>query len=138
MGSIPESGRSPGAGHGNLFQYSCLENPMDRGAWRATVRGVSKSWTRLKRLSTHTHTQAKVMCTPCSSGSVGVLRVFLPQALVSLSAKQGLRMRFVGLKLCSQSSSILQERIRALVTPVLSVTQLGFIPKISFAELAHS
>ena len=36
-GSIPESGRSPGGGHGNLFQYSCLENPMDRGAWWATV-----------------------------------------------------------------------------------------------------
>ena len=47
-------------------------------------------------------------------------------------------MRFVDFKLCSQSSSILRERIRALVTPVLSVTQLGFIPKISFAELAHS
>ena len=37
MGLIPESGRSPGEGHGNPFQYSCLENPMDRGAWWATV-----------------------------------------------------------------------------------------------------
>ena len=37
MGSIPGSGRSPGAGHGNPLQYSYLENPMDRGAWRATV-----------------------------------------------------------------------------------------------------
>ena len=43
MGSIPGSGRSPGAGHGNPLQYSCLENPMDRGAWRATVHGVSES-----------------------------------------------------------------------------------------------
>ena len=42
-GSIPGSGRSPGGGNGNLLQYSCLENPMDRGAWRATVHGVSKS-----------------------------------------------------------------------------------------------
>ena len=41
------SGRSPGEGNGNLLQYSCLENPMDRGAWRATVHGVTKSWTRL-------------------------------------------------------------------------------------------
>jgi len=39
--SIPGLGRSPGVGHGNPFQYSCLENPMDRGAWKATVHGVS-------------------------------------------------------------------------------------------------
>ena len=50
---IPGSGRSPGEGHGNQLQYSCLENPMDRGAWRATVHRVPKSQTRLKRLSTH-------------------------------------------------------------------------------------
>jgi len=43
MGSIPGSGRSPGGGHGNPLQYSCLENPMDRGAWTATVHGVAKS-----------------------------------------------------------------------------------------------
>ena len=43
-GSIPGSGRSPGEGHGNPLQYSCLENPMDRGAWRATGHGVAKSW----------------------------------------------------------------------------------------------
>ena len=47
-GSIPGSGRSPGGGHGNPLQYPCLENPMDRGAWQATVHGVSKSQTRLK------------------------------------------------------------------------------------------
>ena len=41
-GSIPGLGRSPGGGHGNAFQYSCLENPMDRGAWQATVRRVAK------------------------------------------------------------------------------------------------
>ena len=46
-GSIPGSGRSPGEGNGNPLQYSCLENPMDGGAWWATVHGVSKSWTRL-------------------------------------------------------------------------------------------
>ena len=47
-GSIPASGRSPGGGHGNPLQSSCLENPMDRGAWWATVHGVTKSWTQLK------------------------------------------------------------------------------------------
>ena len=46
---------SPGGGHGNAFQYSCLGNPRDRGAWWATVDGVIKSQTRLKQLSTHTH-----------------------------------------------------------------------------------
>ena len=47
LGWIPGLGRSPGGEHGNLFQYSCLENPMDRGAWWATVHGVAKSWTEL-------------------------------------------------------------------------------------------
>ena len=45
VGSIPESGRSPGGGNGNPFQYSCLGNPMDKGAWRAIVHGVAKTWT---------------------------------------------------------------------------------------------
>ena len=45
VGSIPGSGRSPGEGNGSPLQYSCLRNPMDRGAWQATVDGVAKSWT---------------------------------------------------------------------------------------------
>ena len=47
VGSIPGSGKSPGGENGNPLQYSCLENPMDRGAWRATVHEVAKSQTRL-------------------------------------------------------------------------------------------
>ena len=47
LGSIPGLGRSPGEGNGNPFQYSCLENPMDRGAWWATVHGVTKNQTRV-------------------------------------------------------------------------------------------
>ena len=47
MGSVPGSGRSPGEGNGNLLQYPCLENPMDRRAWLAAVCGVAKSQTRL-------------------------------------------------------------------------------------------
>ena len=45
VGLIPGLGRSPGGGHGNSLQDSCLENPRDRGAWWATVHGVTKSWT---------------------------------------------------------------------------------------------
>ena len=51
-GSTPGLGRSPGRGHGNTLQYSCLGNPMDRGAWQATVYRVSKSQTQMKQLST--------------------------------------------------------------------------------------
>ena len=52
MGSIPGSGRSPGGGHDNPLQYSCLENPMNRRAWQTTVHGVAKSRTELKPLTT--------------------------------------------------------------------------------------
>ena len=52
-GSIPVLGRSPGRGHGNPLQYSCLENPMDRGAWRAIAHGFEQSQTLLKWLGTH-------------------------------------------------------------------------------------
>ena len=53
MGLIPGLGRSPGGGHGNPLQCSCLESSMDRGAWWAAVHGVERSWTQLKQLSTH-------------------------------------------------------------------------------------
>ena len=53
-GSIPGSGRSPGGEHGNPLQCSCLGNPRDKGTWWATVHGVAKTRTLLKRLSTHT------------------------------------------------------------------------------------
>ena len=56
VSSIPGSGRSTGEGNGAPLQYSCLQNPMDSGAWRATDLRVTKSLTRLKRHSTH-HTQ---------------------------------------------------------------------------------
>ena len=52
---IPGSGRAPGGGDGNAFQYSCLENPTDRRAWQATVHRVAKSRTRLKQLRMHAY-----------------------------------------------------------------------------------
>ena len=54
-GSIPGSGRSPGGGHGNPLLYRCLEYPVDRGAWRATVHGMPKIQIRLKQLSMYAH-----------------------------------------------------------------------------------
>ena len=64
-GLIPESGRSPGGRHGNPLQYSCLENPMDRGAWRATVHRVAKSQTWLRWFNTQTKAQILVNLSKC-------------------------------------------------------------------------
>ena len=61
VGSIPGLGRFPGGEHGNLLQYSCLETPMDRGAWRTTVHGVAKSHTQLKQLSTQKETREMIL-----------------------------------------------------------------------------
>ena len=60
-GLIPGSGRSPGGGHGNLLQYSCLENPMDGGAWWAAVHGVAKSRTLLSDFTFNFHFHALEM-----------------------------------------------------------------------------
>ena len=60
LGSVLGSGKSPGEGSSNPLQYSCLENPMDRGAWEGTAYGVIKGRTRLKQL---THTQTFIQ--PC-------------------------------------------------------------------------
>ena len=57
VGVIPGSERSPGGGCDNPFQYSCLENPMDRGGWWAKVHRVTMSQTQLKQLSTHAISQ---------------------------------------------------------------------------------
>ena len=54
-GSNPGPGRSPGEGNGNLLQYSCLGNPMERGTWWATVYGVTKELATTQQLHTHTH-----------------------------------------------------------------------------------
>ena len=68
LGSIPGLRRSPGEGNGNPLQYSCLENPMDGGAWWAAVYGVAKSQTRLSNFTFtfHFHALEKEMATHCS------------------------------------------------------------------------
>ena len=61
LGSIPRLGRSPGRGHGNPLQYSCLENPMDRAAWWGTVHRVAKSWTQLSDFTFNRASQVAVV-----------------------------------------------------------------------------
>ena len=73
LGWIPGLGRSPGGGHGNSLQCSCLENPLDRGVWGATVHRVTQSETQLKLLGTHTHTRVCV-CVCVAYGSSAVPR----------------------------------------------------------------
>ena len=70
MGLIPWSGRSAGGGNGNPLQYSCLENPMDRGAWQATVHGVEKSKTRLSTRAYVHHISYTVLNNEVSSISI--------------------------------------------------------------------
>ena len=74
VGSIPGSRRSPREGHGNPLQYSCLDNPMDRIAWRAIVHGVAKSWT-LKQLLTLTLTFTLSLSPDGSDGKESVCNV---------------------------------------------------------------
>ena len=65
-GSIPGLGRSPGGGHGNALQYSCLENPTDRGVWQATIHGVARSLTEAT-YHTCTHAVASGPVSPSST-----------------------------------------------------------------------
>ena len=65
VGSVPGSGRVPGRGNGKPLQFSCLENPMDRGAWWATAHGVTES-DMTERIHTHTKTTV-VICCKCSN-----------------------------------------------------------------------
>ena len=75
MGSIPGLGRSPGVGNGNPLQYSCVRNPMDRGAWWVTVHGVAESdMTEHTHTHTHTHTTQHKHCV---GQTVAVIRLLL-------------------------------------------------------------
>ena len=94
-GSIPEQGRSPGEGNGKPLQYSCIENPMDRGAYWAIVHRVTKSRTRLKQLHmhacTHTHTHTHIQREQFAQRSRRDFQLFLilVQALIICSLLTG-------------------------------------------------
>ena len=91
-GSIPELGRSPGEGHGNPLNYSCLKNPMDRRDWKGTVHGVAKSQTRLsnKHLNLRAALQHEVVQ---ASRSLGPFLSVLPGTLPLLAWTEDLRPR---------------------------------------------
>ena len=76
MDSIPGSGRSPGEGNGNPLQYSCLENPMDKGAWQGTVHGVAKSQTRLSNWTCMYYSDWFLNAAPALHVSMLVLCIF--------------------------------------------------------------
>ena len=84
LGLIPGLGRSPGEGNGYPVQYSCLENPMDRGAWKAPVHRAMKIQTQLKQLSTHAHHRSKalvkivVYTSPSSYSLLNILQSAFP------------------------------------------------------------
>jgi len=84
-GSIPGSGRSSGKGKGNPLQYSCLETPMDRGAWYATVHGVTKSRTRLSDFT---------LILTLSRYSVNISTIWLPPNLHRLMRFSGKQLKF--------------------------------------------
>ena len=80
MGLISGSGRSPGEGNGNPLQYSCLKNPMDRGAWRVIVHGVAKNWVQL--ITKHMDTEfwhCKRLEDISTCGSLNMQDKFKPQ-----------------------------------------------------------
>ena len=74
VGLIPRWRRSPGRGYGNPLQYSCLENPMYRGAWQATIHRVSKTQTQLRQLSTHQQ-RNKIIYMPTKHVSKATLKL---------------------------------------------------------------
>ena len=86
-GLAPELGRSPGGGHGNPLQCSCLENPMDGGAWWATVRRVSKSWMPASMHQLCIYVSPNLPVHPPHPSPIGIY-MFVPCVCVSISALQ--------------------------------------------------
>ena len=92
-GSIPGSGRSPGEGNGNPLQYSCLENPMEGGAWQATVHGVAKSQTGLSNFTfTFQDDRNQVSKSILSKFIVAIQHTFVELLIEKHGDKQRLRL----------------------------------------------
>ena len=97
-GSVPVSGRSPGGGHGNPLQYSCLGNPMDQGAWWATVHAVTKSQTLfVSDWTTNTHTNKGCISNPNNLGCGFPLKSSCENMEISLL---NVDLKHLGLPMC--------------------------------------
>ena len=101
-GLIPGSGRSPAGGNGNPLQYSCLENPMDRRAWWAMVRGITESDTT--EATSHTHTQGKEV-NENNLRLYGERKMKVPKENLGSEENQEVRRRRVGKKSCHDEES---------------------------------
>ena len=90
LGSIPGLGRSPGEGNGAPLQYSCLENPMDGGTWKAAVHGVAEGWTQLSDFifTFHSHALEKEMATHSSVLAWRIPGTGEPGGLPSLGSRR--------------------------------------------------
>ena len=131
-GSIPGSGKSPGEGNGNPFQYSCLENPMDRGAWWATVHGVAKSQTRLSDFThTHTHTHRLVIAFLPRSKCLLIPWLQSPSAQI-LEPRQKIKSLTVSIV----SPSICHE-VMGLDAMILVAWMLSFKPTFSLSSFTY-
>ena len=95
MGSIPGSGRSAGGRHGNLLQYSCLENLMDRRTCQAMIHKVAKSRVQLKQLSMHTQSHTEITISPVLSSVCEC--IFLQKYLATLNFVKSLSTKSVGI-----------------------------------------
>ena len=97
VSSVSESGRSSGGGCGNPFQYFCLENPMDRGAWQAIVQKVTKSWTWLKQLTQHSTVEIFYQ-TAHSQIAIRHTRLMTPKMWLVAGATEELSFKFFEFK----------------------------------------
>ena len=106
-GSIPGTGRSPGGGHGNPLYYSCLENPMDRGAWWAAVHRVTKSQTRLSDFTfTFRRQYDSNIRKPCYRKGISFLRCHSEVSQTGdLKKKKCISLQFWGLEVQDQGFS---------------------------------
>ena len=95
MGLIPGSGRSPGEGNGNPLQYSCLGNPMDEGAWRATAHGVTNSWPGLSAWTTHSKVSIVPPVVNDNRTSPGQLGIWEKAYLIMLPSRVSIGINFL-------------------------------------------
>jgi len=130
LGSISGLGRSTGKGNGSPLHYSCLENPMDRGAWRAAVHGVTKSQTRLSDSHTHTREGYSFCIFHCLGSTVDVFHLVdscVPFQFTTFSESPS-RVKF---------QPYLAPQIKDTCAPTTDIDSLGFHVKCANTVSSH-